>query len=97
MKNKLIAIVLLVAIIFVGGYTVYSLGNNIKLSDLALANVEALASYEGDFDIVCNGTKNTPPGRCWVRYGECQEGWFIRFDDCRFSGSVSNTCLTPCD
>lgn len=69
-----------------------------KLSDLVLANVEALAEYESpDVEITCNGKKNTPPGRCWHQYDDCDLGWFHHPEDCRFSGSMSDTCLTPCE
>ena len=64
MKKKLVAVISLFVIILIGGYTVYSSQNNVKLSDLVLANVEALAEYESpDVEITCNGKKNTPPGR----------------------------------
>ena len=90
MKKKLVAVISLFVIILIGGYTVYSSQNNVKLSDLVLANVEALAEYESpDVEITCNGTKNTPPGRCWHQYAHPE--------DCRFSGSMSDTCLTPCE
>lgn len=58
MKKKLVAVISLFVIILIGGYTVYSSQNNVKLSDLVLANVEALAEYESpDVEITCNGTK----------------------------------------
>lgn len=41
MKKKLVAVISLFVIILIGGYTVYSSQNNVKLSDLVLANVEA--------------------------------------------------------
>lgn len=98
MKKKLVAVISLFVIILIGGYTVYSSQNNVKLSDLVLANVEALAEYESpDVEITCNGKKNTPPGRCWHQYADCDLGWFHHPEDCRFSGSMSDTCLTPCE
>ena len=48
MKKKLMGIVAIIAIAAVAGYNVYASRSNVKLSDLALANVEALAdSSEG--------------------------------------------------
>ena len=48
MKKKLMGIVTIIAIAAVAGYNVYASRSNVKLSDLALANVEALAdSSEG--------------------------------------------------
>ena len=58
MKKKLVAVISLFVIMLIGGYTVYSSQNNVKLSDLVLANVEALAEYESpDVEITCNGKK----------------------------------------
>ena len=82
MKKKLVAVISLFVIILIGGYTVYSSQNNVKLSDLVLANVEALAEYESpDVEITCNGKKNTPPGRCWHQYDDCDLGWFHQIAD----------------
>ena len=47
MKKKLMGIVTIIAIAAVAGYNVYASRSNVKLSDLALANVEALADGEG--------------------------------------------------
>ncbi len=54
MKKKLMGIVtIIIAIAAVAGYNVYASRSNVKLSDLALANVEALAdSSEGSQVIV---------------------------------------------
>ena len=64
MKKKLMGIVTIIAIAAVAGYNVYASRSNVKLSDLALANVEALAdSSEGsqsDFDTcIIRYTNNT--------------------------------------
>ena len=48
MKKKLMGIVTIIAIAAVAGYNVYASRSNVKLSDLALANVEALAFREDD-------------------------------------------------
>lgn len=44
MKKKIVGVIAVVAIAAIAGYNVYSSQNDVKLSDLALANVEALAS-----------------------------------------------------
>lgn len=44
MKQKIMSIIAVVAIAAITGYNVYTSQNNVKLSDLALANIEALAS-----------------------------------------------------
>lgn len=46
MKKKLFSVLAVVAIAAVAGYNVYSAKSEVKLSDLALANVEALAGGE---------------------------------------------------
>lgn len=47
MKKKLISAAFVVAIALTAGYNVYTSQNKVALSDLALDNVEALASGEG--------------------------------------------------
>ena len=46
MKKKLMGLIDIVAIAAVAGYNIYTSQSNVKLSDLALANVEALAQHE---------------------------------------------------
>lgn len=46
MKKNIVGVIAVVAIAAMAGYNVYSSQNDGKLSDLALANVEALASGE---------------------------------------------------
>ena len=43
MKKKLFGIMLVLAVILFAGYTVYNSHGDIKLSDVTLANLEALA------------------------------------------------------
>lgn len=57
MKKKIVGVIAVVAIAAMAGYNVYSSQNDGKLSDLALANVEALASGESDYD-----------SKIWERY-----------------------------
>ena len=98
MKKKIMGFIAIVAIAAVAGYNIYTSQNNVKLSALALANVEALARYEyPDMGITCNQSKLDSPCKCWHMYCECLLGAFIRFDDCRFSGYMSDSCVTPCD
>ena len=75
MKKKLVAVISLFVIILIGGYTVYSSQNNVKLSDLVLANVEALARWEGDTNKVeercesCTNIYGTPGVRFYCVSG----------------------------
>ena len=54
MKKKLMGIVTIIAIAAVAGYNVYASRSNVKLSDLALANVEALADSSEGSQSDCN-------------------------------------------
>lgn len=55
MKKKLISAAFVVAIALTAGYNVYNSQNKVALSDLALDNVEALASGESDSGPDWNG------------------------------------------
>lgn len=46
MEKKIMGLIAVVAVAAVAGYNVYTSHNNVKLSDLTLANVEALARGE---------------------------------------------------
>jgi hypothetical protein len=54
MKKKMMGIIAIVAVAAVTGYNVYTSQKNVKLSDLALANIEALASSGEGFQSDCN-------------------------------------------
>lgn len=49
MKKKVMGIIAVVAIAAIAGYNTFTSQNDVKLSDLALANVEALARGEAGF------------------------------------------------
>lgn len=57
MKKKVLGIIAVVAIAAVAGYNVYTSQNNSNLSDLALANMEALASGSESGAKPCGGPK----------------------------------------
>jgi NVEALA protein len=68
MKRKIVGVAIVAAIAFVGGWNYNQSKNETKLNDLALANVEALATCE------------TTHGTCWwtsQSYTKCCEGgWY---------------------
>ena len=68
MKKKVIGIFTIVAIATVVGYNAYTSQSNLKLSALALANVEALARYEypGGGIISLNTILQVTAGICMV-------------------------------
>ena len=80
MKKKLMGIVTIIAIAAVAGYNVYASRSNVKLSDLALANVEALAFREDDSE----GSQSDCNTYCMVSY----------FDTCiiRYTNNTFTTC-----
>ena len=55
MKKKLFGIMLVLAVILFAGYTVYNSHGDIKLSDVTLANLEALADENDDIYVVEKG------------------------------------------
>lgn len=67
MKKKLMSLVAIAAIgLSVWGYSENQ--NSVEFSDLALANVEALANGE-DGGITCDRNCSTNNGQCWTREG----------------------------
>lgn len=53
MKKNILKVAFVAAFAMIAGYGVYATQNEVKLSDLALDNVEALAWGEGDPDFNC--------------------------------------------
>lgn len=78
MKTKLFGLIVITAITFLAGYNVYTSQDNQKISDLALANVEALANGEG------GGSYN-----CCNDRGECKGSYCGEFTPAGSSTSVS--------
>lgn len=90
MRKKTLSIVFL--FIMAIGYGIYVSQDKDNLSDLALANVEALAgNYElPEVEVNCNGKGGT----CWriSRYECTIHNW----SDCEFSGYQDDSCWSPC-
>lgn len=101
MKNMKIKMAIVAVVAAVAGYGIYQ--NQIKevLSDLTLANVEALARYElPDVVIECGSYENK--GRCWRQTG-CEPVYtpfgFFRETSCdEATGNPSDVCYEglPC-
>lgn len=66
MKKKIRAVMLVAAIALVAGANMFNSQRTIAMSDIALANVEALANEEGEFIQVCP----IEGGYCNVLIGE---------------------------
>lgn len=53
MKKKILGIIAVVAIAAIAGHNIYTSQNDVKLSDLAMANIEALAQSSESSDGNC--------------------------------------------
>lgn len=61
MKKKILGIMVVTAIAIFAGYNVYISQDSVNLSDLVLANVDALAQQgeSGDSKVYCSGNSGT--------------------------------------
>lgn len=76
MKKKVMGIIVVVAIAAVAGYNVYTSQNDVKLSNLALNNVEALASSgEGGVTVKC----------CAALWGDCKDNIKAPYVECTWN------------
>nr|WP_129730163.1 NVEALA domain-containing protein [Parabacteroides goldsteinii] len=72
MKKKIFGVVIIAAIAITAGWNFNQSKNEVSLSDIVLANVEALARDEGAV-ITCSYTCRDGIGKCWYRFGgTCQ-------------------------
>lgn len=96
MKKKIFGIALIAIMALAAGWNFTQSKNEVKLSELALANVEALAHYEfPDVEVTCGATT----GACWVRDLSSPGyncGEYTMVYPCKFSGSTSDHCIFPC-
>lgn len=97
MKNKILKTVFGAALFAVAGYGVYINQTKKTLSDVMLANLEALGRYESsEVEIVCNQNDYTSPGQCWEDDGGCYilMQWY---NQCRFCGYQAARCTSVCN
>jgi hypothetical protein len=96
MKKFILSSIFALALLATAGWGVNkSMGNDANLSDLALANVEALAQNEdGEFEIVCGASE----GDCWDKdyYNYINCGEYTMIHPCVFSGYKIDSCYSPC-
>lgn len=101
MKKYLSRIVCAVAVAAIAAYGVYTHQKETQVSNLTLANVEALARYElPEVTITCDDSE-PGGGQCWS--GDCEPvhtpfGPFLEWDCYFFSGYMSDYCVdgVPC-
>lgn len=95
MKKNIYKIAIVAVIATITGIGVYQAQQaNIEMSDVMLANVEALARYElPEVDVTCD----KDGGTCWWDSGkDCYINPFIHYPDCEFCGYTDFSCQTPC-
>lgn len=95
--KKTIRTLLVTVFVCLIGSVIYIPKQSIDYSDLAIANMEALADNElPEVVITCDQDFNTGDGRCWRTSGDCHISWVLVAYDCVFSGYMSDRCITPC-
>ena len=93
MNKNFIKVAFVAAIAMVGGVNAFNSQKTESLSDIALANVEALADGEiPEFVITCDYR----PGICWAKWGTmCFVGEYTDFE-CVRTGDPSTRCSSLC-
>lgn len=93
MNKNFIKVAFVAAIAMVGGVNAFNSLKTESLSDIALANVEALADGEiPEFVITCDYR----PGICWAKWGNmCFVGEYTDFE-CVRTGDPSTRCSSLC-
>ncbi len=92
--KKIIVVFFVAVVAAFAGYGIHLFQPSTKLSDLVLANVEALALDETLPPVTITCGQNG--GTCWTISGDCYVSWFIRYDDCAFCGYTAYSCVSPC-
>ena len=96
--NKFVKIAFVTVFSAIAAFGIYqSQKDELQISELVLANAEALARYElPDVTITCNQHEYTSPGQCWKELGDCRRlGQYYR--DCEFTGYQYMYCTTICN
>ena len=94
MKKKIFSVVATVAVVAAAGWSYQQSKQYDGMSELALANVEALATGEdGEPGITCDSR----PGVCWVKGGEICFIGEGTYQKCVFAGYSWMHCTSPCN
>lgn len=84
MSKKIYAVLVVAVVAMFAGYNMYQSQKTEKIvSDLVMANVEALADNE-DFTITCSRTCSDGVGRCYKTID--------KWGNCHFDGSQTYSC-----
>lgn len=82
MNNTICRAAFVAVFAFIASYSIYTSRQEKELSDLAKANIEALANNEG-VEILCSRQCSDGIGRCWIR---SNSGY------CAFTGYQVDNC-----
>ena len=87
MRKKILGATFVVAMAATAGYNMYVNQAKSKMSDMALANVEALASIEGAVGVTSgNYVSFSFNGTDWWGNPNSKYDFFPKYDDCRIDG-----------
>ncbi len=91
--KKIIVVFFVAVVAAFAGYGIHLFQPSTKLSDLVLANVEALALDETLPPVTITCGQNE--GACWMRENLCMIGEYTGYS-CAFSGDPMFNCSSPC-
>jgi len=92
MKNKILKLTVVIVIAVMAVFNLGLVSKSSDLSDVSLANVEALA-YELPEVVISCGRYS---GQCYIEMGTlCYIGEYTRFR-CLFVGATWASCYSPC-
>lgn len=72
MRKKILSATFVVAMAAIAGYNTYANQTKVEMSDMALANVEALADNESESNLDCEGLL----GYCSMDCKDCGFSWW---------------------
>lgn len=87
MKKKIIGCFLVLTIAAVAAFNLNLNTNKVIISNISLANIEALAQTSGEEVIISCNQQPLNLGQCW----RDQSPWYLP-KNCAFSGSMSDYC-----
>ncbi|MDE5677879.1 MAG: NVEALA domain-containing protein [Phocaeicola sp.] len=93
MGKKIFAALIVAVVAILAGYNIYqSQRMENDMSDLMLANVEALARYElPEVEVVCGSSQ----GKCWMQGDLCMKGEYTGYRCIRTDNTIFY-CTSPC-
>ncbi len=94
MKKKILGAALIAAMAITAGWNFNQNKNEVELSDIALANISALARGElPEVEINCGANS----GACWTKNGVICFIGSKTYEACSFVGYTYLNCSSPCN